>query len=112
MSSWRRRHLRPNSSPIIQSAESARRVRVEGQVTFNDSRAMIDAAGRGFGIAYVPEDMVTQHVRSGELVTVLDDWPPKLDGYYIYYPTSRQNSAAFKVIVDALRYHDERRKRG
>ncbi len=88
------------------------RVRVEGQVTFNDSRAMIDAAVRGFGIAYVPEDMVTRHVRSGELVIVLDDWSPKFDGYYIYYPTSRQNSAAFKVIVDALRYHEERRKRG
>ncbi|MCK1651219.1 LysR family transcriptional regulator [Bradyrhizobium sp. 149] len=88
------------------------RVRVEGQVTFNDSRAMIEAAVKGFGIAYVPEDMVTQRVRSGELVIVLDDWSPKFDGYYIYYPTSRQNSAAFKVIVDALRHHEARRRRG
>ncbi|RXH20358.1 LysR family transcriptional regulator [Bradyrhizobium guangzhouense] len=87
------------------------RVRVEGQLTFNDSRAMIDAAVKGFGIAYVPEDMVTRHVRSGELVIVLDDWSPAFDGYYIYYPTSRQNSAAFKVIVDALRHHDAHRKR-
>jgi DNA-binding transcriptional LysR family regulator len=88
------------------------RVRVEGQVTFNDSRAMIDAAVKGFGIAYVPEDMVTQRIRSGELVIVLDDWSPKFDGYYIYYPTSRQNSAAFKVIVDALRHHEVRKRRG
>jgi DNA-binding transcriptional LysR family regulator len=87
------------------------RVRVEGQVTFNDSRAMIDAAIRGFGIAYVPEDMVAPHVHSGELVIVLDDWSPKFDGYYIYYPTSRQNSAAFKVIVDALRHRDSRQKK-
>jgi DNA-binding transcriptional LysR family regulator len=87
------------------------RVRVEGQVTFNDSRAMIDAAIRGFGIAYVPEDMAAPHVRSGELVIVLDDWSPKFDGYYIYYPTSRQNSAAFKVIVDALRHRDPRQKK-
>jgi DNA-binding transcriptional LysR family regulator len=56
--------------------------------------------------------MVTPQVRSGELVIVLDDWSPKFDGYYIYYPTSRQNSAAFKVIVDALRYNEARRKRG
>ncbi|MBR0836365.1 LysR family transcriptional regulator [Bradyrhizobium manausense] len=87
------------------------RVRVEGQVTFNDSHAMIEAAIKGFGIAYVPEDMVTRHVRSGELVIVLDDWSPTFDGYYLYYPSSRQNSAAFKVIVDALRHHDTRRKR-
>ena len=89
------------------------RVRVEGQATFNDSRAMIDAAVKGFGIAYVPEDLAAPRVQSGELVVVLDDWSPKFDGYYIYYPTSRQNSAAFKVIVDALRHHDARqRKRG
>ena len=73
---------------------------------------MIDAAVKGFGIAYVPEDMVARQIRSSELVIVLDDWSPKFDGYYVYYPTSRQNSAAFKVIVDALRHHDVRRKRG
>lgn len=87
------------------------RVRVEGQLTFNDSGAMIDAAVKGFGIAYVPEDMVAQRIRSGELIVVLDDWSPQFDGYYIYYPTSRQNSAAFKVIVDALRYHEARQKK-
>jgi DNA-binding transcriptional LysR family regulator len=87
------------------------RVRVDGQVTFNDSRAMIDAAVKGFGVAYVPEDMVAPHIRSGELVVVLDDWSPEFDGYYIYYPTSRQNSAAFKVIVDALRHHETRSKK-
>ncbi|WOH82603.1 LysR family transcriptional regulator [Bradyrhizobium sp. BEA-2-5] len=89
------------------------RARVEGQVTFNDSRAMIDAALKGFGIAYVPEDLVAQHVQSGELVVVLDDWSPKFEGYFIYYPTSRQNSAAFKVVVDALRHPEAgQRKRG
>jgi DNA-binding transcriptional LysR family regulator len=79
------------------------RVRVEGQLTFNNSYAMIDAALKGFGIAYLPEDMVTQHIQSGELALVLEEWSPKFDGYFIYYPRSRQNSAAFKVIVDALR---------
>jgi DNA-binding transcriptional LysR family regulator len=84
------------------------RVRVEGQLTFNNSYAMVDAALRGFGIAYVPEDMVARHIRSGELSVVLDDWSPTFDGYFIYYPRSRQNSAAFKVVVDALRYRDAR----
>jgi DNA-binding transcriptional LysR family regulator len=89
------------------------RVRVDGQVTFNDSRAMIAAAVQGFGIAYAPEDMVAHRVLAGELVVVLDDWSPKFDGYYIYYPTSRQNSAALRVVVDALRYQGGRpRRRG
>jgi DNA-binding transcriptional LysR family regulator len=87
------------------------RVRVEGQLTFNNSYAMIDAALQGFGIAYLPEDMVEPHIRSGKLVVVLDDWSPMFDGYFIYYPGSRQNSAAFKVIVDALRHHDVRGQR-
>ena len=69
---------------------------------------MIGAALEGFGIAYLPEDMVAQHIQSGELVVVLDDWSPMFDGYFIYYPRSRQNSAAFKVIVDALRHRETR----
>ncbi|PSJ64273.1 LysR family transcriptional regulator [Kumtagia ephedrae] len=80
------------------------RVRVDGQLTFNTSYAMVDAALKGYGIAFVPESLVERLVASGELVQVLDDWCPKFPGYYIYYPSRRQNLPAFKVIVDALRY--------
>jgi DNA-binding transcriptional LysR family regulator len=80
------------------------RVRVDGQLTFNTSYAMIDAALTGHGIAFLPEDLVDRHIASGDLILVLDDWSPKFAGYYIYYPSSRQNLPAFKVIVDALRY--------
>jgi DNA-binding transcriptional LysR family regulator len=79
------------------------RVRVDGQLTFNTSYAMIDAALKGHGIAFLPEDLVDRHIASGGLILVLDDWSPKFAGYYIYYPSSRQNLPAFKVIVDALR---------
>jgi DNA-binding transcriptional LysR family regulator len=79
------------------------RVRVDGQLTFNNSYAMVDAALTGYGIAYVPENIVADHIESGDLAVVLDDWSPIFDGYFIYYPSKRQNSAAFKVIVDALR---------
>jgi len=79
------------------------RVRVEGQLTFNTSYAMIDAAVEGYGIAYVPENLVERQLASGELVQVLDDWTPMFAGYYLYYPSRRQNSPAFKVIVEALR---------
>jgi DNA-binding transcriptional LysR family regulator len=80
------------------------RVRVSGQLTFNNSYAMIDAAVNGYGIAYVPNDIVERQVASGELVQVLDDWSPFFDGYFFYYPSRRQNLPAFKVIVEALRH--------
>ena len=84
----------------------ALRVRVGGQLTFNNSYAMIDAAVSGFGVAYVPESIVETHIASGALVQVLDDWSPVFDGYFLYYPSRRQNLPAFKVIVDALRHRD------
>jgi DNA-binding transcriptional LysR family regulator len=80
------------------------RVRVDGQITFNNSYAMIDAAVSGYGIAYVPESIVERQIASGELVQVLDDWSPFFDGYFLYYPSRRQNLPAFQVIVDALRH--------
>lgn len=80
------------------------RVRVSGQLTFNNSYAMIDAAVNGYGIAYVPNDIVERHLASGELVQVLDDWSPFFDGYFLYYPSRRQNLPAFKVVIDALRH--------
>jgi len=79
------------------------RVRVEGQLIFNSSLTMLDAALSGLGIAYVPENLVTELITAGQLVQVLDDWSPMFAGYYLYYPTRRQNSPAFAIIIDALR---------
>lgn len=81
------------------------RIKVDGQLTFNNIYAMVDATSCGYGIAYLPEEIVATYVNAGRLVVVLDDWSPLFDGYFIYYPSRRQNSAAFKVIVDALHHH-------
>lgn len=80
------------------------RVRVGGQLTFNNSYAMIDAAVAGYGIAYVPENIVERELVVGALVCLLSEWSPMFDGYYLYYPTRRQNLPTFRVIVDALRH--------
>jgi DNA-binding transcriptional LysR family regulator len=80
------------------------RVRVDGQVTFNTVGMLTEAAVAGFGIAYLPEDTAQARIASGELVQVLDEWCPHFDGFHLYYPSRRQNSAAFQIIVDALRY--------
>ena len=84
------------------------RMRVDGQLMFNTTLPMVDAVVAGYGIAYVPEDIVAEDVAAGRLQLVLDNWSPKFAGYYLYYPSSRQNSPAFKVVVEALRYHSQR----
>ncbi len=80
------------------------RVRVEGQLTFSSSLPMVDAALRGFGLAYVPENLVADHIAAGRLIQVLDDWSPFFAGYHLYYPSRRQMSPAMTVIVEALRF--------
>jgi DNA-binding transcriptional LysR family regulator len=80
------------------------KVRVEGQLTFNGTFQMLNAALSGFGLAYVPEDLVRPHVAKGRLKRVLADWCPPYAGYHLYYPSRRQSSAAFAFLVDALRY--------
>ncbi|MER9247172.1 LysR family transcriptional regulator [Mesorhizobium sp. M0590] len=80
------------------------RVRVEGQLTFNSSIPMIEAAISGFGIAYVPENLVSHHIAKGYLRLVLDDWSPPFAGYHLYYPSRRQLSPAMAVIIETLRH--------
>jgi DNA-binding transcriptional LysR family regulator len=70
----------------------ALRVRVDGQLGFNNSYPMIDAAMSGFGIAYVPESIVQTQLASGALEQVLDDWSPLFDGYFLYYPAAARTS--------------------
>jgi DNA-binding transcriptional LysR family regulator len=80
------------------------RVRVEGQLAFNNVRMIVNAAIAGYGLGFVMEDMVAEHIAGGRLVRVLEDWCPPFAGYHLYYPSRRQPSAAFAVLVDALRY--------
>jgi DNA-binding transcriptional LysR family regulator len=80
------------------------KVRVEGQLTFNGTFEMLNAALSGFGLAYVPEDLVQPHLAKGRLKRVLEDWCQSYSGYHLYYPSRRQSSAAFALLVDALRY--------
>ena len=80
------------------------KVHVEGQLTFNNLALRIEAAIAGCGIAYLPEDQVRAHIAQGRLVRVLADWCPSYTGYHLYYPSRRQATPAFAVVVDALRY--------
>lgn len=79
------------------------RVKVDGQFTFNTVRPIVSAALRGFGIAYVPQDSAQPHLDSGELVLLLDDWSQPFAGFHLYYPSRRQMTPAFAMVIDVLR---------
>lgn len=79
------------------------KVRVNGQLTFNTSDHVVDAALAGLGIAFLPEEEFGSHIREGRLVRVLESWCHPFPGYYLYYPSRKQPSPAFSLVVDALR---------
>ena len=80
------------------------KVRIEGQLIFNTTAQMLNAALAGLGLAYVPEGMAQPCISRGRVKRVLDDWCLPYPGYHLWYPSRRQSSAAFALLVDALRY--------
>jgi DNA-binding transcriptional LysR family regulator len=80
------------------------KVPVEGQLVFNTGGLMLDAALAGFGLAYLPEEQARTHLAAGRLIRVLADWCPPFSGYHLYYPSRRQQTTAFAMLVAALRY--------
>ena len=79
------------------------KIRVDGQLIFNTTTHVAAAAVGGLGVAYLPEEEFSPHIEEGRLVRVLEDWCPPFPGYHLYYPSRRQPSPAFSLIVDALR---------
>src|SRR5512132_1832352 len=88
----------------IEKGNRELKVRVEGQLVFNGTAQMLNAALAGFGLAYVPEDLAQPHLAEGRLKRVLEDWCPPYSGYHLYYPSRRQSTPAFALLVETLRY--------
>jgi len=82
------------------------RVRVEGQLVLSTSVLILNAALDWFGLAYLPEDQVKTDLADGRLVRVLADWCEPFPGYHLYHPSRRQPTAAFVLLVEALRYRE------
>jgi DNA-binding transcriptional LysR family regulator len=78
-------------------------VRVGGQLVFNNAYQMVDAALAGFGLAYVPKELVAAHVSEGRLNWVLEDWHPTFTGFHVYYSSRRQSSRAVALVVETLK---------
>lgn len=79
-------------------------VHVEGQLVFNNTFQMLNAALAGFGLAYIPEELAQDDITKGHLKRVLQDWCPPYPGFHLYYPSRRQPTPAFALLVEALRY--------
>lgn len=84
-------------------------VRVSGQLIFNTSEHIVDAALAGLGIAFLPEEEFETHIEDGRLVRVLEQWCKPFPGYYLYYPSRKQPSPAFSLVVEALRVSRKRK---
>jgi len=85
----------------------AMNVRVDGQLTVNDTALALQAAMDGLGIAYITDDQVLPLIAQGRLVRVLADWCPSFPGYHLYYPSRKQHSSGFAAVIEALRYRPE-----
>ncbi len=86
-------------------------VRVDGPLIFNTTPPQVDAALAGAGVVLLPEDELAHHIGAGRLVRVLEDWCPPFAGYHLYYPSRRQPSPAFTLVLQALRLQPTRRPR-
>lgn len=80
-------------------------VRVDGPLIFNTTQPQVDAALAGLGVALLPEDELMPYIEAGRLVRLLGDWCPPFEGYHLYYPSRRQPSPAFSLVVQALRFN-------
>lgn len=80
------------------------KVRVDGQLVFNDIFQILQASVAGLGLAFVPEDLARPYLASGHLIPVLEDWCSPWSGYHLYYPHRSISSPAFALLVEALRY--------
>jgi DNA-binding transcriptional LysR family regulator len=78
-------------------------VSVSGPLIFTDPEFTLRAALDGLGLAYMFEEYVAAYLARGELVRVLEDWCPPFDGYFLYYPSRRNQPPALQALVEALR---------
>ncbi len=82
------------------------KVHVDGQLIFSSGQPILQAALAGFGLAYLPEDLVAEHIAAGRLISMLDEWCQPFSGYHLYYPSRQQSLPVFKLVVEALRHRE------
>jgi DNA-binding transcriptional LysR family regulator len=84
-------------------------VAVHGPLIVNDVDLVVRAALDGVGLAYLGEDRAAPHLDSGALVRVLEPWCQPFPGFFLYYPSRRQQPAALSALIDTLRLENRRK---
>lgn len=79
-------------------------VKGEGQLVYNSTLHVLNAALDGLGLGYVPAELAAPYLADGRLKEVLAEWCPFFQGFHLYYPNRRQASPAFSAFVEALKY--------
>jgi DNA-binding transcriptional LysR family regulator len=74
-------------------------VDVQGPLVLDDTHVTIRAALDGIGLAFSLEGYVAPYLASGALVRVLEEWCPPLSGFFLYYPSRRQQPAAWSALI-------------
>ncbi|WP_250487132.1 LysR family transcriptional regulator [Caballeronia sp. GaOx3] len=99
------------SWPFVKDGHELK-VRPGAQLAFNTMTLQLDSALAGLGLGYLPEDVVKEHLAAGRLVRALADWSARMSGYHLYYPSRRQPTPAFSLLLGALGHlgRDARRK--
>lgn len=95
------------SWPFVKDGRELK-VRPGGQLSFNTITLQLECALAGLGLGYLPEDVVDEHLATGRLVRVLAQWSAPMSGYHLYYPSRRQHTPAFSLLVQALKWHRRR----
>jgi DNA-binding transcriptional LysR family regulator len=85
-------------------------ISVSGSLNVDDLDLVIQAALDGAGLAWVAEDRVAQHLATGDLVRVLEDWCPPFPGFFLYYPSRKQQPAALAAVIDTFRFTFDNRR--
>lgn len=75
----------------------------QGPASFDDPELVLHAVLSGIGLGTAVEEMVTPLIRDGRLIQVLRDWCPVFPGYFLYYPSRRNQTAALSALIDTLR---------
>ena len=73
---------------------------VKGNLTISDTLFSLDAAIEGVGLAYTFEQLAQPHIQAGRLRRVLTSFSPTFPGFYLYYPSRRNQSTKLKALID------------
>jgi DNA-binding transcriptional LysR family regulator len=88
---------------VFDKGKKSLSVAVNGPLIVDDVEISVRAAIDGVGLAFVSDERVAPQLENGELIRVLEDWCQPFPGFFLYYPSRRQQPAALSALINTLR---------